>query len=72
VDLGGLGRGLLILGAVFAVAGAALILSAKGILPRIPGTLTFGRGSVRIFVPIGLSIVLSVVLTVVLNLFLRR
>jgi hypothetical protein len=54
------------------VVGVVLILMGRGVLPRIPGTVAFGRGSVRVFVPIGLSLLLSVVLTVALNLFLRR
>jgi hypothetical protein len=72
VGLGALGRVLLVVAAVCAVVGIVLILMGRGVLPRIPGTVAFGRGSVRVFVPIGLSLLLSVVLTVALNLFLKR
>jgi hypothetical protein len=34
--------------------------------------MRFGRGNVRVYFPIALSIVLSIVLTILLNLFLRR
>jgi hypothetical protein len=44
----------------------------KGVLPRVPGDLSFGKGNVRVFVPLGTSILVSIVLTIVLNLFLRR
>ncbi len=71
MDVGGLCRLLLGIALVVGVAGVVLILLGRGV-PRIPGTLTFGRGNVRVLVPIGLSILLSVVLTIVLNLFLRR
>lgn len=70
MDLSGVGRLLLILAAVVAVVGIVLLLAGKGV--RVPGDLSFGKGNVRVFVPLGTSILLSIVLTVVLNLFLRR
>ena len=55
------------------VACAPPVSSARRcVLPRLPGDLTFGRGNLRVFVPIGTSILISVVLTILLNLFLRR
>jgi hypothetical protein len=72
VDLSGLGKGLLVLAVVLAVVGGVFVLMGKGILPRVPGDLSFGKGNVRVFVPIGTSIVVSIVLTVLLNLFFRR
>jgi hypothetical protein len=72
MDLSGLGKALLVASVVLAVAGVLLILMGRGVLPRLPGTAVFGRGNVRVFVPIGLSILLSVVLTIALNLFFRR
>lgn len=72
MDLSGLGRALVVAALVLAVAGVLLILMGKGVLPRLPGTLVFGKGNARVFVPIGLSILLSVVLTIALNLFFRR
>jgi Protein of unknown function (DUF2905) len=72
VDLSGVGRVLLIFAAVLALLGGALLLMGKGVLPRIPGNLSFGSGSVRVFVPLGACILVSILLTVVLNLFLRK
>ena len=72
MDLTGLGKALLATAAVLAVLGGALVLMGKGVLPRIPGTLSFGGSNVRVFLPIGVCVVASVVLTVVLNLFARR
>ena len=72
MDVSGLGRVLLLAGLVVAAVGVVLILSGKGLIPRLPGDLTFGRGDVRVHVPLGTSIALSIVLTVLLNLFLRR
>ena len=67
-----LGRILLVVAAVVAVLGVVLLLAGKGSIPRLPGDLSFGRGRVRVFVPLGTSILLSIVLTLVLNLFFRR
>ncbi len=53
------------------LAGALLVAARLGI-DRLPGDLSFRRGNVTIYAPIGLMILLSVVLTIVLNLFLRR
>ena len=72
MDLSGLGKLLLALAAVIALLGLVLLLVGRGVLPRLPGDFTFGRGNLRVFVPIGTSILISVVLTVLLNLFLRR
>jgi hypothetical protein len=47
-------------------------LAGRGVIPRLPGDLSFGKGNTRVYVPLGTSIVLSVVLTIVLNLFVRR
>ncbi len=72
MDLSGLGKSLLVLAVVLALIGGVFVLMGKGILPRVPGNLSFGKGNVRVFVPIGTSIVVSIVLTVLLNLFVRR
>jgi hypothetical protein len=39
---------------------------------RLPGDLVFRRGSLTVYLPIGLMILLSIVGTILLNLFLRR
>lgn len=67
-----LGRILLIVAAVIAVVGLLLLLSGRGILPRLPGDVVIDRGNTRVYIPLGTSIVVSLVLTLVLNLFLRR
>ncbi|MFL5736792.1 MAG: DUF2905 family protein [Actinomycetota bacterium] len=72
MDLTGLGRLLLLFAVALALVGGVLILMGKGVLPRIPGNLSLGSGSVRVFVPLGACILVSILLTVVLNLFLRK
>ena len=72
MDLSGLGKLLLVLGVVIAIVGIVLVLVGRGVIPRLPGDFTVGRGNVRFFFPIGTSIVVSLVLTLLLNLFLRR
>lgn len=72
MDLTTLGRTLLALAAVLAVLGLLLIAVGKGLVPRLPGDLVLGGKNVRVFIPIGTSILLSLVLTVLLNLFFRR
>ena len=72
MDLSGIGRVLIIFAVILAVVGGVLVLMGKGVLPRIPGNLSLGSGSVRVFVPLGACILVSILLTVVLNLFLRK
>jgi hypothetical protein len=72
VDLSALGKALLIAGAVVALVGLLLVLAGKGVLPRLPGDVSFSRGNTRVYIPLGTSIVLSVLLTILLNLFVRR
>lgn len=63
---------LLVGGALLIVTGALVLLADRLGLHHLPGTLTWRRGNVTLFVPLGLMIVASVVLTLVLNLWLRR
>ena len=72
MDLTGLGKALLATAAVLAVLGGLLVLMGKGLIPRIPGTLSLGTSGVRVVVPIGLCVVGSIVLTVILNVLARR
>ena len=67
-----MGKILLILGVALAAFGLVLTLAGRGIIPRIPGDLSFGRGNTRVFIPLGTSILLSIILTLILNLFFRR
>ena len=72
MDLSGLGKLLLVAGVVLVVLGLVFVLAGRGVIPRLPGDLSFGKGNTRVYIPLGTSIVLSVVLTIVLNLIFRR
>jgi DUF2905 family protein len=63
-----LGRLVLLAGVLLVVLGAALMLFGR--FP-LPGDLSYRRGGLSLYVPIGTSILLSIVLTVVLNLLSR-
>jgi hypothetical protein len=39
---------------------------------KLPGDFAFGNGNVRVFIPLGTSILLSILLTLALSLFVRR
>jgi DUF2905 family protein len=67
-----MGKLLLVAGVVLVVLGLAFVLAGKGLIPRLPGDLSFGKGRTRVYVPLGTSLLLSVVLTVLLNLIFRR
>ena len=56
---------MLVLGGLF------LLLGRLG-LERLPGDLTFKRGGLTVYFPIGLMILASIVGTIVLNVILRR
>lgn len=72
MDLDRIGRLLVGVGLLVALAGGVLVaLGALGI-GRLPGNVSIRRGNTRIFVPLASSIVISIVLTLLLNLFLRR
>jgi hypothetical protein len=72
VNLGDIGRLLLTLGVLVALAGALLVGADRLGLGRLPGDLRFGSGNVRVYVPLATSLVVSLVLTILLNLFFRR
>lgn len=67
-----MGKLLVVLGLVVVGFGVVLVLVGRGVIPRLPGDLSFGRGNTRVFIPLGTSILLSVVLTLILNVFFRR
>ena len=67
-----MGKFLLVAGVALVVLGLVFLLAGKGVIPRLPGDLTFGKGNTRVYIPLGTSIVLSVVLTILLNLMFRR
>lgn len=66
------GRFLLAAAVVLGLTGLVLLAASALGLGRLPGDFRFGRGNVRVFVPLATSLVLSVVATVVLNVWLRR
>jgi uncharacterized membrane protein YidH (DUF202 family) len=72
MDLSGMGKFLVIAGIVLVAMGLLFVLTGKGLIPRLPGDLRFGKGKTHVYIPLGTSIVLSVVLTIVLSLFFRR
>lgn len=63
------GRALLTVGLVLAAVGILVELAPALKLGRLPGDISFGGNSWRVYLPIGTSIVLSVVLTLVFSLF---
>jgi hypothetical protein len=67
-----IGRWLIGVGLVLAALGALFLLVGR-FLPagRLPGDLTWQRGNVKVFAPIGTMLLLSLLLTVILNLIAR-
>jgi hypothetical protein len=72
VDLSSLGKIIVLLGLGLVAFGLLVVAAGKGIIPRLPGDISFQVGGVRVLFPIVTSIVLSVVLTVVISLISRR
>ena len=70
--MAGVGRTLLIFGAVLLVIGGVLVLAEKLGLGRLPGDIVVERKGFRLYAPIATSILVSLVLTLLANLFLRR
>jgi hypothetical protein len=68
----GLGRTLIIFGAVLIAVGVAVLLGPK--LPwlgRLPGDIHYQRDNFRFYFPLGTSLVVSIILTLLLNILLR-
>lgn len=64
---------LLVLGAVIAAAGAALLLADRlPLVGKLPGDFVFRRGRWTIYVPLATFLLVSLVLTLLLNLLRRR
>ncbi len=72
MDLGALGRWLIVTGLALAVLGVILLLAGKGFWPRLPGDLSFTVGKVRVFLPLASSLLISILLTLVLMLIARK
>jgi len=69
--LDGLGRVLIIVGAVLVVAGLVLHYGGSVGLGRLPGDILIRRGNFVFYFPLATMVLLSVVLTIILSL-LRR
>ena len=66
--MSGLGRLLIGLGFILVVAGAAVLLLGKIGVPlgRLPGDISYRGKNVRVYFPLGTSILLSVLLSLAL------
>jgi hypothetical protein len=73
MDIGSLGRWLVVLGLGVAGLGALLWLLQRSGLPigRLPGDLRFTSGNTTCIVPLASSILISLLLTLLLNLIAR-
>lgn len=72
--LSNLGRTLVVVGAVIALAGVVLVVAERlGLrLGRLPGDLAVERDRFRFYLPLGTSLLLSIILSLVLWLAGRR
>ncbi len=66
-----IGRLLLGIAAIIALAGLVFLLMGKLGLGRLPGDILIRRENLTVFVPITTMIVISLVLTLIFNLFRR-
>jgi hypothetical protein len=72
MEIGALGRLLILMGVAIVVVGLVLVFADRipG-LGRLPGDLSFRIGNVRVFFPIVTMLIVSLLLTVVLNVVVR-
>ena len=66
-----MGRLLMIVGASLFLAGLVWHFGGKWGIGHLPGDLRFERNNLRVFIPLGTSIVLSVAVSLVFWLFRR-
>jgi len=72
-DSEGFGRPLFLLGALLVAVGIVLMLASRlSWLGRLPGDVSFGGRSWRVYVPLGTSLLISLILTLILMLVRRR
>jgi len=71
--MGGIGRGLVVAGAVIVIVGLALILASRWNLPlgRLPGDVPWRGKNTVVYFPIATSIIISIVLSLILYLMSR-
>jgi len=72
-SFGGLGRMLMVLGAILLAAGGLITLAGKipG-LGKLPGDIVIQRGNFNFYFPLTTSILLSIILTLVFALLGRK
>jgi len=70
------GRTILVLGIVLVPFGLFVLLGPRlpGFIGRLPGDLSWSRGNVHVFLPIGTCLLLSLILTLIVSFisWLRR
>ena len=70
--LSDLGRWLIALGVLLVIVGAVFLLAPKiPWLGKLPGDISFKRGNVSFYFPLGTCILISIILTLLLYLFRR-
>jgi len=76
VNLEQLGKFLIMVAIIIAVAGVFIFIIGKGLgIGKLPGDIVIKRDGTRVFIPVATMILLSIILTIVVNLvlwFLRR
>ena len=73
MPFGGIGKTLMIGGAVLFALGGLLTLGGKiPFLGQLPGDIHIKRENFQLYLPMGSSIVLSLVLSLLLSLFFRK
>lgn len=70
-----LGKALLLLGVLLALAGAAMLLASRHVgmpwLGRLPGDIVAHRGVATVYIPVVTMLLVSLVLTILVNLIVR-
>lgn len=64
-----MGKALIVLGLV--IAGIGMLVSLGVPLGRLPGDITYRRGSFTFYFPLATSILVSIILTILFSLFRR-
>jgi len=65
-----LGRFLIVIGVILVVVGAVLLVAPKiPWLGKLPGDISFKRGNVSFYFPLGTCILISIILTLIMYLF---
>jgi hypothetical protein len=65
-------RFLIIIGVILVIVGAAFLLAPKiPWLGKLPGDISFKRGNVSFYFPLGTCILISIILTLIMYLFRR-